>query len=76
MSNINFRKTAKGYSADFQRRDGFGWERWLYRASDLDSLAKHYGWQSADEMVSSDGVSFAEMLIVQGAANPYRVVSL
>jgi hypothetical protein len=75
MSNINFRKTAKGYSADYQRKDGFGWERLLYRASDLHNLAKHYGWQSADD-VTADGISFAEMLIVQGGVTPYRVVSL
>jgi hypothetical protein len=76
MTNINFRKTPKGYSADFQRNDGFGFERRFFKASDLHNLAMHYGWQSADDKVHTDECTVAEMLIVQDGAKPYRVVFL
>ena len=76
--SINFRKTAKGYSADYQRKDGFGFglERRFFRASDMNDLARHYGWGSADEVLPGDEMSFAEMIIEQQGATPYRVVSL
>lgn len=69
MSNINFRKTNKSYSADYQRKDGFGLERRFFRAADVNDLARHYGWEFADE-------TLAEALIVQQVVTPYRVVSL
>ena len=75
MTNINFRKTAKGYSADDQSNNGLGRERRLYRASDLNNLAQHYGWESAEDE-ANDEISFAEMMILHGVARPYRVVSL
>ena len=74
MSNVNFRKTQNGYSADYQRNDGFGFERRYFRASDMQSLAKHHGWNSADDEVPGEGWTVAEMLIVGGAVRPYRVV--
>lgn len=74
MSNVNFRKTEQGYSADFQRKDGFGFERRYYRADELNEIAQRYGWQSADEEVPGEGWTVAEMLIVGGGAcAPYRV---
>jgi hypothetical protein len=75
MTNINFRKTPKGYSADFQRNDGLGMERRFFRASDMNNLAQHYGWTSADD-VTVDGITFAEMLITQDGVTPYRVATL
>lgn len=76
MSNINFRITFKGYSADWQRRDGSGFERHFYRWSDINSLAKHYGWQSCDEEVPGEGWTVAEMLIqMNDQVRPYRVVT-
>lgn len=75
MSSINFRKTAKGYSADYQRNDGFGLERRYYRASEMADLAAHHGWDSADAIVPGEGWTVAEMLIVGGAIRPYRVAA-
>ena len=76
MTNINFRNTAKGYSADYQSNNGLGQERRFFRASDMNDLARHYGWGSADEVLPGDEMSFAEMIIEQQGATPYRVVSL
>jgi hypothetical protein len=76
MTNINFRNTAKGYSADYQSNNGLGRERRFFRASDMNDLARHYGWGSADEVLPGDEMSFAEMIIEQQGATPYRVVSL
>ena len=74
MSNINFRKTAKGYSADYQRNDGFGWERRYYRAADVESMARHYGWESAGQEVHGEGWTVAEMLVTHNSSlRPYRV---
>lgn len=73
MSNINFRKTAKGYSADYQRDDGFGFERRYYRASDLHAAARHFGWESADDEVPGENRTVAEMLINGREVQPYRV---
>jgi len=76
MSNINFRRTLKGYSADWQRRNGFGFERHFYRWSDIDSLARHHGWASPDDEVPGEGWTVAEMLIqMSDDARPYRVVT-
>lgn len=76
MSNVNFRKTPKGYSADYQRADGFGLERRYYSQSDMDSLARHHGWESADQEVPGEGWTVAEMLIVGGAIRPFRVSTI
>ena len=76
MSNVNFRKTPKGYTADYQRADGFGFERRHFRASDINDLAKHYGWQTADDEVPGEEWTVAEMLIVGGAIRPYRVTTI
>lgn len=76
MSNVNFRKTAKGYSADYQRNDGFGFERRYYSADALNKAAAHYKWASADEVVPGEGWTVAEMLIVGRVVMPYRVTSI
>lgn len=75
MSNVNFRKTAKGYSADYQRNDGFGFERRHYRNEDANRVAQGFGWKDADVEVPGEGWTVAEMLIVGGQLTPYRVTS-
>jgi len=77
MSNINFRTTPKGFSADWQRADGFGFERHYYRRSDIKDLAQHYGWASCDDDVPGEGWTVAEMLIqMSDYPQPYRTVTL
>lgn len=76
MSNVNFRKTAKGYTADYQRRDGFGLERRYYRRADVIERAEHYGWDSPDQDVPGEGWTIAESLIVGGAVRPYRIAEI
>lgn len=73
MSNINFRVTRKGYSADYQRRDGFGFERRYYRRTDVQAWAESYGWDSCDQIVPHEEWTVAEMLIQGGVPTPYRV---
>lgn len=75
MSNINFRTTPKGYSADFQRTDGL--ERRYYRRADINALAQHYRWASCDDEVPGEGWTVAEMLIqMSDDPQPYRTVTL
>ena len=77
MSQINFRITPKGFSADFQRADGFGFERRHYRRADINALAQHYGWASCDDEVPGEGWTVAEMLIqMSDDPQPYRTVTL
>lgn len=75
MTNVNFRKTAKGYTADYQRNDGFGFEPRHYKATDVEKIATGFGWQSADQQVHGEEWTVAEMLIVGGQVRPYRITS-
>ena len=72
----NFRKTAKGYSADYQRNDGLGLERRYYGAPEVNHAAAQYKWASADDIVPGEGWTVAEMLIVGGVVAPYRVKAI
>jgi hypothetical protein len=74
-SSINFRKTRKGYSADYQRADGLGYEQRYYSRVVLQELCRYYGWSTPEDS-STDDLSIAEELIIGGMVKPYRVVSL
>lgn len=76
MSNVNFRRTNKGYSAEYQRSNGFGFETRYYRREDVESYIAQakLGWDSPDQDVPGEGWTVAEMLIVGDAIRPYRVV--
>lgn len=75
MSNVNFRKTRKGYSAQYQRQDGFGFETRYFKGEEITELAQKHGWKSPDEQVPGENWTVAEMLIVGQALRPYRIAT-
>ena len=76
MSDINFRKTGKSYSVDYQRNNGCGFERRFYRIEDVNNCAKDHGWSSADDQVHGEEWTVAEMFITCQVVQPYRVTDV
>ena len=70
MRDINFRKYAEGYSADFQNRNGDGSKRHYYKKSEVNDTALRLGWDSADAEVPGEQRTVAEMLIANQAVGP------
>lgn len=72
MSNINFRKTAKGYAANFQRADGLGLETRYYRREEVRDAING---NDPDAWYIEGEITNAEVAIIERHALPYRVVA-